>query len=66
MFDPTPETDKLKAELLKMYDRKVEIEEALNAMGWPEGEMKVDDPDEASKLRCIGFYDFWQPSSMDC
>lgn len=66
MFDPTPDTDKLKAELLKMQERKVEIEALLDAMAWPEGDMRVEDPDEASKLRDIGFYSFWQPSSMNC
>lgn len=68
MLEPhaTPETDKLKAELLQMADRKAAIEAALDAMVWPEGEMRIDDTDEASKLRDLGFYGFWMPSSRHC
>ena len=66
MNEMSETTQALKDELLKMAARKVEIEKALDAMGWPEGEMRIEDPDEVIKLQSIGFYVFWSPSSMNC
>lgn len=68
MYDPTPETDKLKAELLQMADRKAEIEALLWKMKWPEGKMRIEDEYEKAKLDNINFYDFeyWSPSSINC